>query len=88
MITVATNNDYPAIIDLWEQSVRGTHRFLPEDYLQEIKALLPSIFPSVPIHIFLNEQNDIKGFLGVADQNNCKHEHLWHDALYGSQAAE
>ena len=45
MIRAATEKDYPAIIDLWEQSVRATHHFLPEEYLQQIKVLLPSIFP-------------------------------------------
>ena len=30
MIVPATENDYPAIIELWELSVRATHHFLPE----------------------------------------------------------
>jgi putative acetyltransferase len=68
MISKATEKDYPAIIEVWEQSVRATHHFLPEDYLQEIKTLLPSILPAVPVYIFKTEKGTIKGILGVAEQ--------------------
>ena len=67
MIKKAMENDYPEIIQVWEQSVRATHHFLPEDYLQEVKALLPDIFPAVSIYIFENDQYGIEGFLGVAN---------------------
>src|SRR5215470_15333773 len=65
MIVPATENDYAAIIELWELSVRATHHFLPEDYLQEIKQLLPTIFPHVQIYTW-QEAGTIKGFVGVA----------------------
>ena len=68
MIIAATEKDYPAIIELWEQSVRATHRFLPEDYLQQIKILLPSILPAVQLFINLDEHENITGFLGVAEK--------------------
>lgn len=67
-ISPATEKDYPAMIDLWELSVRATHHFLPEDYLQQIRALLPSIFPAIPIYAIRDGQQKIHGFLGVADQ--------------------
>ena len=63
----ATEKDYSAIAIVWEASVRATHDFLPEDYLQEIKGLLPTIFPAVPIYVFLNDRSEIEGFIGVAD---------------------
>lgn len=66
MITAVTNNDYPAIIDLWENSVRATHHFLPEDYLQEIKLLLPGILPQVKIYAWRDENDLMKAFAGVA----------------------
>ena len=66
MITPATTNDYPALVDLWERSVRATHHFLPEDYLQEIKLLLPAILPHVNIYTWRDEDS-IKGFAGVAE---------------------
>ncbi len=67
-IRTATEKDYPGIIETWELSVRATHHFLPEDYLQEIKLLLPSILPHVPLFIFCDEHGTIKGFAGVAEQ--------------------
>ena len=67
MIRIAVENDYPVLIDVWEQSVRATHHFLPEDYLQEIKLMLPAIFPSVPIYVFVDEAKQVLGFTGVAD---------------------
>ena len=66
MIVTATEKDYPVIIALWELSIRATHHFLPEDYLQEIKQLLPTIFPHVQIYTWLDDAGTIKGFAGVA----------------------
>lgn len=66
MITAAKEKDFPAIIELWERSVRATHHFLPEEYLQQIKDLLPSILPAVKLFI-LHDRNQIAGFLGVAE---------------------
>lgn len=68
MISAATYRDHSAIIELWELSVRATHYFLPEDYLQEIKALLPTILPHVKIYVWREDDHTIKGFVGVADQ--------------------
>lgn len=67
MITAATEKDYPEITDVWEQSVRATHHFLPEEYLQQIKTLLPSIFPAVQLFV-AQDENKITGFLGVAEK--------------------
>jgi putative acetyltransferase len=68
MISKATEKDYLEIIDVWEQSVRATHHFLPEDYLQEIKNLLPSILPALPVYVFKAEEGIIKGILGVTEK--------------------
>ena len=67
MIVKASEKDYDEIARVWEASVRATHHFLPEDYLQEIKGLLPVIFPAVPVYIFQGDKNEIRGFLGVAE---------------------
>jgi hypothetical protein len=66
MIIPATEKDYPAIIELWELSVKATHHFLPEDYLQEIKQLLPTIFSHVQIYTSQDDGETIKGLAGVA----------------------
>ena len=68
MIRHAEMDDYPAIKELWELSVRATHDFLPEDYLQEIKLLLPSILPQVPLYLICCDDGSILGFAGVVEQ--------------------
>ena len=68
MIVKASEKDYDEIARVWEASVRATHHFLPEDYLQEIKALLPVIFPAVRIYIFQGAKDEIHGFLGVSER--------------------
>ena len=69
MINSASHRDYPAIIELWELSVRASHFFLPEDYLQKIKNLLPSILPAVKLFVHFDKDNQaITGFLGVNEE--------------------
>ena len=68
MVNSATQKDYPAIIELWELSVRASHFFLPEEYLQRIKNLLPSILPAVRLFVYVDKNNTIKGFLGVSEE--------------------
>lgn len=67
MIVPATDNDYPSIIEVWELSVRATHHFLSEDYLQQIKVLLPSILRQVRVYTWREEDGTIQGFAGVAE---------------------
>ena len=68
MITSATYNDYSAIMELWELSVKATHNFLPEDYFQEIRTLLPAILPQVKLYTWQESDGVIKGFAGVSKQ--------------------
>ena len=68
MIIPASKQHYPAIIDLWERSVRATHHFLPEEYLQTIKKLLPAVLPAVRLFVFENDDKTLSGFLGVAEK--------------------
>lgn len=68
VISMASENDHPVIIEIWELSVRATHHFLPEAYLQEIKALLPEILKQVPVYTYTGTDGLIKGFAGVVDQ--------------------
>src|SRR6185295_3591146 len=68
MISLATYKDHASIIDVWEKSVRSTHHFLPVDYLQEIKALLPSILLHVKVYVWRTTDGVVKGFTGVTAQ--------------------
>jgi putative acetyltransferase len=67
MLLPANETDYAAIMDVWELSVRATHHFLPEDYLQHIKTRIPSFFPQVQLYVERDEEGQLTGFLGVAD---------------------
>src|SRR5262245_27226710 len=69
MIISASQQDYPAVLELWELSVTASHLFLPEDYLQRIKTLLPSILKAVKLFVHLDTDNKmITGFLGVSEK--------------------
>ena len=79
MIARAEITDHATLARIWEASVRASHHFLPEDYLQHIKSLLPQIFQHVTTYVSRSEQGSITGFLGVSDQ---KIEMLFIDPQY------
>ena len=79
MIARAEITDHATLARIWEASVRASHHFLPEDYLQHIKSLLPQIFQHVTMYVSRSEQGSITGFLGVSDQ---KIEMLFIDPQY------
>ncbi|HDZ8837031.1 TPA: acetyltransferase [Aeromonas veronii] len=65
-IDTATRADYPALIDLWEASVRATHHFLPEAEILALKPLiLEHYFDAVTLHFARTEEGHITGFSGV-----------------------
>ncbi|HHQ4893372.1 TPA: acetyltransferase [Aeromonas veronii] len=67
-IDTTTRADYPALIDLWEASVRATHHFLPEAEILALKPLiLEHYFDAVTLHFARTEEGHITGFSGVHD---------------------
>ena len=65
-IDTATRADYPALIALWEASVRATHHFLPEAEILALKPLiLEHYFDAVTLHCARTEEWNIAGFSGV-----------------------
>ena len=57
--------DYPALVDVWERSVRATHTFLTDEAINEIKAeLAPCYFPNVDLHV-ITLDGVISGFVGL-----------------------
>lgn len=64
----AQRSDFEAITTLWEASVRATHHFLQD---ADIRALRPLVreqyLPMVELRVYRDEQQNIVGFLGVAD---------------------
>ncbi|MBL7843822.1 MAG: acetyltransferase [Cyclobacteriaceae bacterium] len=67
-IEIPTKHDYPELIDVWEKSVRATHHFLPEEYIQYLKPLiLEKYFDAVSLFSVRDEQKKIMGFMGTSD---------------------
>ena len=65
-IDTATRADYPALIALWEASVRATHHFLPEAEILALKPLiLEHYFDAVTLHCARTEEGNVAGFSGV-----------------------
>jgi len=67
-IDTATRADYPALIALWESSVRASHHFLPEAEILALKPLiLEHYFDAVTLHCARTEEGNIAGFCGLCD---------------------
>ncbi|WP_033138785.1 acetyltransferase [Aeromonas finlandensis] len=65
-IVPVSRADYPALIDLWEASVRATHHFLPEAEILALKPLiLQHYFDAVTLHCARTDEGHIAGFSGV-----------------------
>lgn len=63
-------SEHLKLIDIWEASVRATHDFLSEEYLQEIKPLiLEQYFDAVDLRCAKASDGEILGFCGVHDGN-------------------
>lgn len=64
----AQESDFEAITTVWEASVRATHHFLQD---ADIRALRPLVreqyLPMVELRVYRDEQQNIVGFVGVAE---------------------
>ncbi|MCX4335087.1 MAG: GNAT family N-acetyltransferase [Bacteroidales bacterium] len=68
------NEDYPKLVEIWEDSVRSSHTFLADDDITEIREKLTSLyFPSVKMFVAVYE-DEIVGFMGLS---GCKIEMLF-----------
>lgn len=62
--------EYPKVVDLWEASVRSTHHFLKEQDIVYFKPLILNTYlDAVELRCYRSKNNEILGFLGVANQN-------------------
>ncbi|MCX7128647.1 acetyltransferase [Aeromonas sp.] len=65
-IVPVSRADYPALIKLWEASVRATHDFLPEAEILALKPLiLEHYFDAMILHCARTEEGNIAGFSGL-----------------------
>ncbi len=68
-IRAAIEADYPAILRIWENSVRATHDFLKEEDLQLYKKLIPTAYlPQLKAFIIENNAHPC-AFFAVSDDN-------------------
>ena len=64
----ASVGDHPAIVEVWEASVRATHRFLSEADIQFFKPLIRDEFlAAVDLYCVKDAKGGVLGFLGVAE---------------------
>jgi putative acetyltransferase len=61
-------SEYPEVVEVWEASVRATHHFLKEEDIVYFKPLiLNEYLKAVDLRAVKNDQQQIIGFLGVAE---------------------
>lgn len=66
----ANSEDYPAIIDVWETSVRATHHFLKEEDILFYKSRIATLYlPAVNLFYLRNTQGDIIAFIGIVHRS-------------------
>ncbi|MEM8661268.1 MAG: GNAT family N-acetyltransferase [Pseudomonadota bacterium] len=58
---------YPELIEVWEASVRATHHFLSEEYINELKPLILERYLDAVELRQGSVAGQLVGFLGVAD---------------------
>lgn len=69
IITKGTCQHYPALIEIWEASVRATHHFLPEENVLMLKPLiLEHYFDAVELRCAIIK-DQLVGFIGAANEN-------------------
>ncbi|HEX8541345.1 MAG TPA: GNAT family N-acetyltransferase [Pseudomonas sp.] len=66
-IFIPNKNEYPKLTQVWEDSVRATHDFLPDSYISILKNLLLSRYlDSVTLFCCRDVHMNITGFAGVS----------------------
>ena len=67
VIHTPKHSDYEELTQVWEASVRATHNFLPDSYIELLKNLvLTRYLDAVMLICTRDRQNRITGFAGVA----------------------
>ncbi|GLR19960.1 GNAT family N-acetyltransferase [Portibacter lacus] len=62
--------EYPKLVKVWEDSIRATHHFLQEEDIAYFKPLILNTYlDAVELRGIRNENLEIIGFMGVADQH-------------------
>lgn len=68
-IRLATEKDYPRIMEIWESAVKATHDFLSEEDFTHFKEVIPRDYlPNLDVYL-ITENGISKGFASVAEGN-------------------
>lgn len=68
-IRLATAEDYPGIMEIWESAVKATHDFLAEEDFNYFKEAIPRDYlPHLEVYL-ITEDHESKGFASVAEGN-------------------
>ncbi|HCO67925.1 MAG TPA: GNAT family N-acetyltransferase [Dysgonomonas sp.] len=54
------------MLQIWESAVKATHHFLSEEDFEFYKSRMPLYFYHIDIYTYLDDNKNIKGFLGVS----------------------
>ena len=66
-IRIASPEDYPTIMEIWESAVKATHDFLAETDFEYFKEVIPKDYlPNLDVYL-ISEKNEIKGFGAVSE---------------------
>ncbi len=60
------SEDFPRVVDVWEESVRATHHFITEADIQFFKPLVRGALHMVELACVRDTSGEIAGFIGVA----------------------
>ena len=67
-ISPSNEADFPAIVEVWEASVRATHSFLKEEDILFYKSQIPLYLNAVKLFNIRDHTSQIIAFIGIADQ--------------------
>ncbi|WP_073315399.1 GNAT family N-acetyltransferase [Aquimarina spongiae] len=69
-IDTVSKEQYQEVVEVWEASVRATHHFLKEEDITYFKPLILNTYlDAVTLRCIKDEDQNIVGFLGVAEGN-------------------
>jgi putative acetyltransferase len=73
--------EYPALLDVWESSVRATHHFLKKNDIEILKKIIQEkdVFSHLNLTCARDMDNNILGIMGVSQDNL---EMLFIDSLF------
>lgn len=66
-IRIATLEDYPKIMEIWESAVKATHDFLSEADFKYFKEIIPRDYlPNLEVYL-ISENEEVKGFGAISE---------------------